>query len=104
MASEENSLSRVEKELLINAARIEVNASELTAVRKEVEEKNVIITNSEQAFKRNHLIVEQNQNRVDECNRKLAYLLEKHDVGFLLFSLNFLLSNTDHVLESLIPF
>jgi len=81
MSNEENGLAVLEQKLLQVECCISHNREQLVGIQKESEEKGDIIVNYKNSYDRNHIVVERKQNYMDECNRKLAKLLEKRDVS-----------------------
>lgn len=81
MSNEENSIAHIEQDLVATESRIQTKNVQLSEVKAIINEKNAQITNYEQSFRHNHITVERKQNYMDECNRTLGSLLERHDVS-----------------------
>ena len=64
--------------------------------QKEIEDKNKIITKSEQEIRQRVLIIEHKQGQIDLYNKKIEYLIEKAGVSF---SFDSFFSKSDRALK-----
>ena len=80
MAEDENAIASLDHELIVVNLKINDNKEVMLTVQSEIKEKIDLVNSYETSFNRNHNTVERKQNQMDDRNKVLGALLEKHEV------------------------